>query len=292
MNIEIKKSLSVLELGDLARIIEMQEKDIKLVDLSYEKRLELLLETLIQERENRLINRLIKNAYFKYPSASIESLDYDARQIKKSTILNLATMGFVANATNLVITGPTGAGKTYLACALGVEACRQTYRVLYIRMPDLMRNFENQNDNLRELTKYRKRIGNYQILILDEWLNYKLTEKDAKNLYELFEQRSGNNSTIFVGQYPVDEWHNRLGGGTQADSIMDRIIHNAYEIPPCRLCGFAGWWFHQLHVPAIFFPRLLSRYAISCPHVRCCMPFSFFLQSELSRLLPAMLLDH
>ncbi len=216
---------------DLARIIEMQEKDIKLVDLSYEKRLELLLETLIQERENRLINRLIKNAYFKYPSASIESLDYDARQIKKSTILNLATMGFVANATNLVITGPTGAGKTYLACALGVEACRQTYRVLYIRMPDLMRNFENQSDNLRELTKYRKRIGNYQILILDEWLNYKLTEKDAKNLYELFEQRSGNNSTIFVGQYPVDEWHNRLGGGTQADSIMDRIIHNAYEIP-------------------------------------------------------------
>ena len=140
-------------------------------------------------------------------------------------------MGFVSNATNLVITGPTGAGKTYLACALGVEACRQTYRVLYIRMPDLMRNFENQNDNLRELTKYRKRIGNYQLLILDEWLNYKLSEKDAKNLYELFEQRSGNHSTVFVGQYPVDEWHGRLGGGTQADSIMDRIIHNAYEIP-------------------------------------------------------------
>ena len=231
MNIEIKKSLSVLELGDLARIIEMQEKDIKLVDLSYEKRLELLLETLIQERENRLINRLIRNAYFKYSGASLESLDYDSRQIKKSTILNLATMGFVSNATNLVITGPTGAGKTYLACALGVEACRQTYRVLYIRMPDLMRNFENQSDNLRELTKYRKRIGNYQILILDEWLNYKISEKDAKNLYELFEQRSGNHSTVFVGQYPVDEWHGRLGGGTQADSIMDRIIHNAYEIP-------------------------------------------------------------
>ena len=79
-------------------------------------------------------------------------------------------------------------------------------------MPDLMRNFENQSDNLRELAKYRKRIGNYHILILDEWLNYKLSEKDAKNLYELSEQRSGNNSTIFVGQYPVDEWHGRLGG--------------------------------------------------------------------------------
>lgn len=140
-------------------------------------------------------------------------------------------MGFVANTANLVTTGPAGAGKTYFVCALGVEACRQAYRVLYIRMPGLMRNFENQSDNLRELAKYRKRIGNYQILILDEWLDYKLSEKDAKNLYELFEQRSGNDSTIFVGQYPVDEWHGRPGGGAQAGSIMDRIIHNAYEIP-------------------------------------------------------------
>ena len=136
MNIEIKKSLSVSELGDPARITEMQEKDIKLVDLSCEKRLELLLETLIQEPENRLINRLIRNACFKYPSAGLESLDYDSGQIKKSMILNLATMGFAANATNPVITGPAGAGKTCLACALGVEACRQTYRVLYIRQAD------------------------------------------------------------------------------------------------------------------------------------------------------------
>ena len=194
MNFELKKSLSVLELSDLVKIIEMQEKDITLIDMGYDERLELLLETLVQERENKLINRLIKNAYFKYPSASLESLDYDSRQIKKSTILNLATMGFIGNATNLVITGPTGAGKTYLACALGIEACKQTYRVMYIRMPDLMRNFENLRENLRELTKYRKRMGNYQLLILDEW-------------------------------------HNRLVGGTQADSIMDRIIHNAYEIP-------------------------------------------------------------
>ena len=112
MNFELKKSLSTLELSDLVRIIEMQEKDIKLVDMSYDERLELLLSTLVQERENRLINRLIKNAYFKYPSASLESLDYDSRQIKKSTIINLASMGFIGNATHLIITGSTGAGKT------------------------------------------------------------------------------------------------------------------------------------------------------------------------------------
>lgn len=231
MNFELKKNLIKHELGDLARLIESQEGDIKLSELSYDEHLEYLLETLVSERENRLINRLIKAANFKYPMASIESLDFESRQIKKSTLINLATMGFVKNATNLIITGPTGAGKTYLACALGIEACKQTYRVCYVRMPDLMRNFENHRDDIRELTKYRKRIGNYHVFIIDEWLNYKLPEKDAKILYELFEQRSGINPTIFVGQFPVDEWHDRMGGGTQADSIMDRIVHNAYEIP-------------------------------------------------------------
>lgn len=154
MKFELKKDLIKHELGDFARLIESQEGDLKLNELSFDEHLEYLL-----------------------------------------------------------------------------EACKQTYRVCYIRMPDLIRNFENHRDDLRELTKYRKRIGNYNILIIDEWLNYKLPEKDAKMLYELFEQRSGVNPTIFVGQFPVDEWHDRMGGGTQADSIMDRIVHNAYEIP-------------------------------------------------------------
>lgn len=111
MKIELKKNLSLLELSDLVKIIEEQEKDIKLVDLSYDERLELLLDALVQERENRLIGRLIRNAEFKYPNASLESLDHDPRQIKKSTIINLAAMGFISNATNLFILGPTGAGR-------------------------------------------------------------------------------------------------------------------------------------------------------------------------------------
>lgn len=231
MNIELKRNLTTLELSNLVKIVEDQEHDIKLVDMSFEDRMEMILQALVQERENKLIGRLIKNAGFKYPSASLESLDYDSRQIKKSTIINLATMGFIANATNLFIIGPTGAGKTYLSCALGIEACKQTYRVLYIRMPDLMRNFEMYKDDIRALTRYRKKVGNYRLLIIDEWLNYKVSEHDAKVIYELFEQRTGVHPTIFVGQYPIEEWHGRLGGGTQADSIMDRIVYNGYEIP-------------------------------------------------------------
>lgn len=231
MNIELKKSLSVLELSDLTRIVEAQETDVKLIDMNFNERLELILSALVQERENRLVARLIRNANFKYPMASIESLDYDARQIKKSTIVNLASMGFIANATNIFITGPTGAGKTFLACALGVEACRQRYRSLYLRMPDLMRYFEANRDNRLLMARYRKQLCNYQLLVIDEWLNYKVSENDAKILYEIFDGRYEKHPTVFVGQYPRDEWHDRLGGGAQADSIMDRIVYNAYEIP-------------------------------------------------------------
>lgn len=119
MNTELKKNLTTLELSDLVRIVEAQENDIKLVDMSFEDRMEMVLQALVQERENKLIGRLIKNARFKYPSASLESLDYDSRQIKKSTIINLATMGFISNATNLFIIGPTGAGKPISPVLLG-----------------------------------------------------------------------------------------------------------------------------------------------------------------------------
>ncbi len=168
MNIEIRKQLAVLELGDLAAVIENQEKDVSLVDLNYNDRLEHLLTELITERQNRLI---------------------------------------------------------------GVEACKQTLRTCYIRMPDMLGHFQNHKDNLREQVRYRKRLGNYKVLIIDEWLNYKINERESKFIYELIEQRCGNSPTIFVGQYDVEDWHERLGGGTQADSIMDRIIHNSYAIP-------------------------------------------------------------
>jgi len=231
MNFEIKKNLMKLELSDLAKLVEQQEADLLQVDLSYSERLEILLQSLIEERKNRLISRLIHNAYFKYPNASIESLDCTLRQINKSTIVNLSSMGFVNSATNLIISGPTGSGKTYLACTLGIEACKQTYRVYYIKMHDLLRILDQLRDNLKEQAKFKRRLANYNILILDEWLNYAVSERESKHLYELFEMRCGIKPTIFVGQYSQNDWHHRLGGGALADSIMDRIVHNSYEIP-------------------------------------------------------------
>lgn len=184
MNSELKKELITLELGDLAPIIEKQEHDISLTELTYAQRMEYLLSEVITLRRN-----------------------------------------------NLIITGPTGAGKTYLASVLGIEACKQTLRTFYIRMPDMLAHIQTHRDNLKEQVRYRKKLGNYKLLIIDEWLNYKINDKESKFIYELIEHRCGNNPTIFVGQYHVSDWHERLGGGTHTDSIMDRIIHNSYEIP-------------------------------------------------------------
>lgn len=98
-------------------------------------------------------------------------------------------------------------------------------------MPDMLSHFQNRKDNLREQVWYRKRLGNYNVLNTGEWINYKINESESKFIYEPIEQRCGNSPMTFVGQYDVADWHERLGGGTQADSIMDRIIHNSYTKP-------------------------------------------------------------
>lgn len=118
-------------------------------------------------RKNNLIGKLIKNANLKYPSASLESLDCEARQLDRNKIITLASMGFISAATNLIITGPTGAGKTYLASMLGIEACRQTLRTCYVRMPDMLSHIQTHRDNLKGQVMFRKKLGNDKLLIID-----------------------------------------------------------------------------------------------------------------------------
>ena len=113
------------------------------------------------------------------------------KKFSNETTIEKKSKGIVSAATNLIITGPTGAGKTYLSCVVGVEACKQTLRTCYIRMPDMLAHFQNHKDNLREQVRYRKKLGNYKVLIIDEWFNYKINERESKFIYELIEQRCG-----------------------------------------------------------------------------------------------------
>lgn len=177
---EYGTQVTVLELGDLVSVIENQEKNVLLVELNDNDRLEHLLAKLIIERQNRLIARLTKNAQRKYPHASLETLDCEAKGISRDVIVHRASLSFVSAATNRMMAGATGAGKTYLSCVLGVEACKQTLRTFSIRMPDRLGHFQNHKDTLREQIRYRKRLGNDKVLIIDELLNYEINERETK----------------------------------------------------------------------------------------------------------------
>lgn len=231
MKNETIKKLQALELGDLVSAIEDQENNLIYIEKTFDERIEMLADKLIEIRYNKLVKKLTLNACLKYDNASVEGVDCSLRKIDKNIIINLSNMKFIDSATNLVITGPTGSGKTYLACALGVEACKHTYRTYYIRMQNLVKRIDELSSNPRQLKIWLKRLANYSLLIIDEWLTNKPTERDIKFLYELFDLRSEVNSTIFISQFDKSTWHERLGGGVHADSIMDRISHNAYVIP-------------------------------------------------------------
>lgn len=151
MNIELKKKLMSLELTDLALAIEKQENDPSLVDKSFNERISILAEEVSTIRYNKLVAKLITNANFKYSSANINSVDAAIRGVSKDTINNLGELNFINTATNIMIVGPTGSGKTYLGCALGVEACKNTYRTYYIRMKDLTRKIDDYSSSPSKL---------------------------------------------------------------------------------------------------------------------------------------------
>lgn len=170
------------------------------------------------QRKNNAQNRLVKNAGLGQKCASINEINYPSgRKLNKDLISRLSTCEFIREGGNIFITGATGSGKTYMACAFGYEACRQFYTTRFVRLPDLLIELEMAKEN-RTFTKAMLKYTKPTLLIIDEWLLLKPSENEQK--------------TIFCSQYPSSEWYDQLGGMANplTDSILDRIIHNAYTI--------------------------------------------------------------
>jgi len=180
-------------------------------------------------RNNRLTN-LIRKAGFLQSGACIENIEYHVdRKLDKALIARLAICSYIQEKHNVIILGASGAGKTYLACALGNAACRNFYTVKYIRLPDLL----NELAVARGEGIYKKVMKEYKkvsLLILDEWLLVPLTNTEARDLLEIVEARHKKGSTIFSSQFTPAGWHGKIGEGTLADAILDRIIHDSYTI--------------------------------------------------------------
>ena len=198
-------------------------------DMAFEERLGLLVDREMTERENRRLTNRLRRARFKL-NASLEDIDYrQPRGLDKSLIRSLATCQWVKDHLNILISGPTGVGKTWLACALAQKACREGFTALYLRLPRFLQEITIAKGDGR-YTKLLATLARTDVLILDDWGITKPTAENRRDLLELLEDRHGNRSTLATSQLPIDKWHDMIGDPTLADAILDRLLHNAYKI--------------------------------------------------------------
>lgn len=221
-----------MRLTPMADAYRIQMNDPNMKEIAFEDRFGMLVDIEYNSRKNNRLKRLIHNAELEQSDACIAGIDYHSgRKLNKELINRLATCDYITEYRNIFITGATGSGKTYMACAFGMEACKQYMSVKYVRLPDLLIDLAAARENdtfLKVLSKYTKPA----LLILDEWLLLKLTEKEARDLFELIHKRRKRASTIFCSQFREEEWYERLCGNDTplADAIMDRISYDSYKI--------------------------------------------------------------
>ena len=216
----------------MADAFSIQADDPKMLDIPFADRVAMLVDAEYTSRKSNRLKRLINGAEFEQPDAHIADVNYTSgRKLNKELILRLASCEYITEYHNVFITGKTGTGKTYLACAFGMEACKQYYKTYFIRLPDLLIALREARENgtyLKVLTKY----ANVTLLIIDEWLMLKPTEAEQKDIFELIHRCRRKTSTIFCSQVHWDGWYEQLGGDASplADAILDRIVYDAYRI--------------------------------------------------------------
>jgi DNA replication protein DnaC len=215
-----------LRLDSMAESFRGQQDASGIASLSFEERFGLLVEAECLNRRNRRNDRLVKQADFRL-AAFIEDIDYrNKKGISKPELLKLSLGTYIKKAHNVFFCGPTGVGKTYLCCALGRAACSQGFQALYLRLPDFFRRIFATH--VHGQAHFGDRCAKVPLLILDDWGLKKFSLEETAELSDLFERRYGRASTIISSQIPCSSWHELFPDPTQADSILDRIVHNAY----------------------------------------------------------------
>ena len=219
-----------MRLTSMADAFRSQLDDPKLRDVPFDDRSGMLVDIEFSSRKNNRLKRLIRNATFDQPDASIMDINYTSgRKLNRELIKRLATCEYIAEHRNLFITGATGCGKTYMACAFGMEACKQYFNTRYVRLPDLLIDLEMARSD----GSYKKTMAKYAnplVLILDEWLLLKPTETEQRDIFELLHRRRKKSSTIFCSQYEYSDWYEQLSDGELREIQTANYISKLYPI--------------------------------------------------------------
>lgn len=218
-----------LKLAGMLRAYQEQIDTAQYDALTFDERLAMLIDREAVEQDNRRLGTRLRKAKLRQ-NASVEDIDYrHPRGLDKALMLSLASCGWIRQHHNCIITGPTGAGKSYLACALGAKACREGYNTLYLRAPRLFQELAVAR-GVGHYERILRSLVRCDLLIIDDWATAPLTDEQRRDLFEIMEDRYDRRATLIAAQLPVEHWHETIGDPTLADAILDRLIHNAYTL--------------------------------------------------------------
>jgi len=222
--------LHALKLTGMAAALEEQRGIPDLATLSFEERFALLLEREQAARHDRRLTRLVQLARFRY-AACVEDVNFRAKRgLERGRLLQLAGGEWIRQHQTLLIVGPTGTGKTWLACALGQRACRQGHTVRYVRLPRLLGEELVHARADGSYGKLMQTLARTELLILDDWGLAPLGDRERRDLLEVVEERVGRRATLITSQLPVEHWHEMIGNATFGDAILDRLVHHAHRL--------------------------------------------------------------
>jgi DNA replication protein DnaC len=225
----ILENLRALKLGVMARTLEEQMNMPDVGTLTFEERLGLMVDRELTERGNNRLAARLRKARLRV-QACMEDIDYGhPRKLDRSLVKSLASCEWIGRHQSVLVTGPTGAGKTWIACALAHRACMEGYTALYKRLPGFLREFSAARAD-GSYGRFIRTCSKTDLLIIDDWGLKRLDQQQSLDLLELLEDRYNLKSTIVAAQIPADKWHETIADPTLADAIMDRLVHNSHRI--------------------------------------------------------------
>ena len=222
--------LHALRLGAMAAAWTAQREDPKSQEIDFDSRFGMIVDAEHLARDNKRVTRALREAKLRITTACIEDIDYAAkRELDRLLVRQLATCAWIGSHANVIVTGATGTGKSYVACALAQQACRSGFRALYRRVPRLLEELALAHAD-GTYTRLLGRLAKIDVLVLDDWGLAPLREQERRDMLEIFDDRHGTRSAILTSQLPVEKWHDYVADPTIADALLDRVVHNAHRI--------------------------------------------------------------